>query len=108
MSRIERAKQFAPFDAVSGLHEVLRLKEYEHERKMVGDLSDEQVEEISNVLRQINKIDMVEVVYFEDGYEKRAVGKAKLNVDKHQITVNCINISLDNIRELHITQIKNP
>lgn len=31
MSREDRAKQFAPFDALKGLQMALRKKEYEHE-----------------------------------------------------------------------------
>ncbi len=31
MSREDRAKQFAPFNALKGLQEALRRKEYEHE-----------------------------------------------------------------------------
>ena len=31
MSRSDRAKQFAPFDALKGLHETIKIKEYEHE-----------------------------------------------------------------------------
>lgn len=34
MPQIERAKQFAPFDALKGLQEALRKKEKEHEQKM--------------------------------------------------------------------------
>ena len=34
MPRIERAKQFAPFDALKGLHEALYEKEKENEKNM--------------------------------------------------------------------------
>ena len=47
MSRQERAKQFAPFDALKGLHDALRLKEYEHERVQKGDMPEEKAEAIS-------------------------------------------------------------
>ncbi len=34
MSREDRAKQFAPFDALKGLRVALREKEIEHEKKI--------------------------------------------------------------------------
>ena len=34
MSRQERAKQFAPFDALKGLNDALRTVEAEHEKKL--------------------------------------------------------------------------
>ena len=39
MEREKRAKQFAPFDALTGLKDAIRLKEYEHNAKMKKDLS---------------------------------------------------------------------
>ena len=50
MPRGERAKQFAPFDALKGLQQALRLKEYEHERVEKGDLSEEDVLRLSTIL----------------------------------------------------------
>ena len=46
MPRIERARQFAPFDALKGLSEALRIKEYEHDRILKGDLSEEKILEL--------------------------------------------------------------
>ena len=45
MSRIERAKQFLPFDALTGLQEALRQieKEMEYDEKI--ELSEESLEE---------------------------------------------------------------
>ena len=55
MEREKRAKQFAPFDALIGLKDAIRLKEYEHDAKMKKDLSDDIIEKISNNMKLIDK-----------------------------------------------------
>ena len=42
ISRLDRAKQFMPFDALKGLQEALRSKEIEYEEKK--ELSEEEQE----------------------------------------------------------------
>ena len=51
LSRMNRAKQFLPFDAVSGLQKALREKEIEYVNK--AELSEEQIEQISSILTMI-------------------------------------------------------
>ena len=48
-----RARQFLPFDALSGLKEALHEKELEHDAKM--ELSDEQIEVISNSILNLEE-----------------------------------------------------
>ena len=43
MPRGDRARQFAPFDALKGLQQALRLKEYEHDRIEKGDITEEKI-----------------------------------------------------------------
>ena len=75
MPRQERAKQFAPFDALKGLQEALRMKEYEHERQQKGDVPEEKILEISANLQKIDKSSLIEIKYFFDGYEKNYSGR---------------------------------
>lgn len=101
MSRENRAKQFAPFDALKGLHDALRLKEYEHEKSQKGDLTEEQIEQISGVLLSLKKNDIVEVTYFDDGYEKTLLGQVKVNFDMQSLSVDdAVTISFENIIHL--------
>ena len=74
MPRKDRAKQFAPFDALKGLQEALRLKEYQHDRTIKGDIPEEKIEAISKTLLELEKDDLVEVQYFYDGYYKTLIG----------------------------------
>lgn len=62
MSREERAKQFMPFAALKGYPEALRKKEKVVVPKI--ELSPEYQEELDLKLRQVQKNDIVTVVYF--------------------------------------------
>ena len=53
MNRIERAKQFLPFDALKGLQEALRKKERELENVERIELSEESLEELENKFNRI-------------------------------------------------------
>jgi len=100
MPRQMRAKQFAPFDALKGLQEALRMEEYKHERIEKGDISQEKIEEISKVISEIEKDDLVEVSYFFDGYYKTLKGKARVDIIEQKLKVNEKTIMFDDITEL--------
>lgn len=100
MPRVERAKQFAPFDTLKGLHEALRLKEFEHDRIEKGDLADEKIIEISKVLLNLKKDDYVTVVYFYDGHNHTAKGKCKIDYTFKTITIDKITINFDDIVDI--------
>ena len=100
MPRKERAKQFAPFDALKGLQNALRLKEYEHDQIIKGELSEDQIEEISRVILELNNGDVVEVKYFFDGYFKNINGQVQLDIQNKNIIVENTTISFDSIVEI--------
>ena len=66
--REDRAKQFAPFDALTGLRKALREKEIEHERT-------ERVEgEITEHDRDFRYIKIGEVkIFYDDIYDVRII-----------------------------------
>lgn len=102
MPRIERAKQFAPFDTLKGLHEALKLKEYEHDRIEKGDLPEEKIMEISNILRSLKKDDKVKVLYFRDGHNHIAKGNFKIDYAFQTITIDKNIINFDDIADISI------
>ena len=61
MMREERAKQFAPFDAMKGLQEALRDREERHSRVERHDISEEQMEKNSEVFSTLTKGTTVKV-----------------------------------------------
>ena len=102
MEREKRAKQFAPFDALTGLKDAIRLKEYEHDAKMKKDLSDDTIEKISSNMKLIDKKTIVKIKYYEDGHELEYVGYIKLNIIDLLIEIKDKIISFDNILDLDI------
>ena len=102
MSREDRAKQFAPFDALKGLSKALRLKEFQHERVLKGDLSEEQVSEISKTLLNIENSDLVEISYFLDGHDYKIIGYCKICFDDRIIEIEEKKIKFENIRSIVI------
>lgn len=103
MPRSERAKQFAPFDALKGLKKALRLKEYEHDRMVRGDIDDETIDKISKQLQKIKKNDTIYIKYFEDGYYKELKEKVKrIDVNKREVELESKTIFFDDLFDLNI------
>ncbi len=100
MARKDRAKQFAPFDALKGLQNALRMKEYEHEREIKGDISEEQAKDISDKLLNLKKGDCLAVRYFLDGYYVDVKGKAKIDIEENILIVEETKIPITDIFQI--------
>jgi hypothetical protein len=101
MNRINRAAQFAPFDALKGLKEALKIKEYEHDKMFKGDLSEEKITKISNILLN-NQKEKCKVTYFNNGYYNNIEGVLLLLVEKNSIEIGGKVISLDDIFDIDV------
>lgn len=104
MKREQRAKQFAPFDALKGLRDALRVKEYEHESIIRGEISEDDTVLISKTLREIVKGDIVEIDYFIDGHDFFVTGAVKLMLDEYKIKVEDKVIPLSALRRIKIVK----
>lgn len=104
MPQCDRAKQFAPFDALKGLQDSLRLKEYEHERTIKCDIMEEKAREISDTLLSLEKGDTVKVLYFFDGYNRGITGTAKLMLYDGVLKVGETEIPITDILDISILQ----
>lgn len=100
MSRADRAKQFAPFDALKGLHEALSVKEYEHERISKGELSEEKANELSKILINLEKDEILTVSYFKEGHNCTISGKSDLDIENKIIKIDKTLINLDDIIDI--------
>ena len=100
MSMNDRARQFLPFEALKGLKEALKLKEYEHERIEKSDLSEDEIINISNTLSELKNNDLVEVNYYSNGSYIIAKGNIKLNIVNNYISINKNKILLDDIKTI--------
>ena len=99
MSRQDRAKQFAPFDALKGLREALYLKEYERNKIERGEIQAETAEKISKILFEMEKGDTLCVKYYHDGYYHTITGVAKLNIETQTLKVSNKNIPMADIAD---------
>lgn len=97
MSKVSRAKQFLPFDALKGFSEALREKEIEYEEKK--ELSEESLVELNDKFNQIEIGRSVRLRFYRNGKYVEAYGRVT-NIDyirkKIQIDNN-ININTSDI-----------
>lgn len=101
LSRIERAKQFLPFDALKGLHFALHEKEVEHVDKF--ELSQEQRDEISEKLQLLGNGEIVIIKYYMNYNYNEIKGKVLyVNPIKKVINVSKIEIPFINIYNIEI------
>ena len=99
MSREDRAKQFMPFAALRGYEDVLREREKIVVEKI--ELSEERKAELDLKLRQVQRNDMVIVVYFrEDEYLKVTGMVSRIDTDARILKVVNTKISFDDLYDL--------
>jgi len=99
MPMSERAKQFAPFSPLRGLHEALR----QMERVVVpkAELSEERAEELNRVLLQIAKGDMVTAVYYSEGEYVKVTGKvARINPSERILQIVDTKIRFEDLYQV--------
>lgn len=106
MARIERAKQFAPFDALKGMQDIMILKEYEHNAVMKGEVQEEQANKISKILINANKNDIMQITYYNLGHYIKTIGKIKVNFANGEIEINDKIINLLDIFDVEIIEKK--
>lgn len=67
MTRLERAKQFAPFAALRGYYDQIRKQEFI--KSEYRERTEEELKNLNLVIMQVKKGDMLKVKYFyEDGF----------------------------------------
>ena len=94
-----RAKQFMPFAAVKGYEEALRAKEKIVVEKI--QLTDEKKAELDYKLHQIQKNDMITVVYFQkDEYIQLEGMVSRLDTDGRVLKIVNTSIPFSDIYEL--------
>ena len=103
MIRQERAKQFAPFDALRGLREALAKKEREHEPQERGEVSEGTAGRIEATLIKLKKGDRVRALIFDDGYYVTVEGQVtNFDVTYRYIKVEDGKIPFSDLYDLKI------
>ncbi len=101
MIRGERARQFMPFDALTGFKEALKEKEKVHITRK--ELSDEVNEELSIKLNSINIGRIVEITYYDGNTYIKIRGTVnKIDKINRKIVIENINISFWDIIGIEI------
>ena len=101
VKKVDRAKQFLPFAALPPLEKALREKEQEQIPKK--ELSDDMIQEISNVLQIISKNDIINIQYYFFHQYVQLVGVVKdVNYIKKYLLVNDEKVFFDNIYSIKI------
>lgn len=99
MSMSNRAKQFAPFDALKGFQEALRKKEKMPVPKK--ELAEEKAEEINEKLKQLTTGKLITVVYYNDGEYIQLTGTIiKIEKNKRYLQMAEIIIPIDDISDI--------
>lgn len=94
----DRAKIFAPFDALKGLREALREQERIVVRMERKDLLPDQVEIIDRQLHNLKNGDLVEIIYYDgDTYVKKTGLISGIFPKEKQIRVVDTGISFEDI-----------
>lgn len=105
MSPADRAKQFMPFAALKGYEEALRKRE-----KIVVEephLSEEMKAELDRKMQQIQRNDIVTVVYFKDGEYLEITGMVtRLDIDARILKVVNTKIPFRDIYKLESEKFK--
>ena len=97
--RAQRAKIFAPFDALRGFHEALESKEHIVVPK--SELSEEMKAELDWKLRQITIGCMITVIYFHrDEYIKLTGVVSKYQPESHLIQIINTKIAFEDIYDI--------
>ena len=96
-----RAKIFQAFDALPGLREALRKQELEHEKIPRPELSEEQLNELDDAIRRLEKGQRIMIKSFEDGRYKRHEGIfEKLDIRKGFLLIGGETVLLGDIVEI--------
>lgn len=104
MSPEERAKQFMPFAALKGYPEALRKKEKVVVSKI--ELSPEYQEELDLKLRQVQKNDIITIVYFcKDEYLRLTGMVSRIDVTARVLKIVNTKISFEDIYDISIIQV---
>lgn len=103
MARAERAKIFAPFDALRGFRAELEKMEHHYLEVEKIELSEDSLRELDETFSKIKKGDMITVVYYHDRHYEKVTGKVSAIVpEARYIKIVQREISLDDIKQIEI------
>ena len=107
MTRAERAKQFAPFDAMKGLQEALRDREERHLRVERHEISEEMAEHNSKVILKLERGMKVEIYCYSAFHDVVKRGRiTDVDIPFRSLKLDAERIWFDDIYSITITDLK--
>lgn len=104
MERSERAKQFMPFDALTGLRKKLAAVEERHSRVERAVLDEEATKVISDTLLKLSVGSAVEACIYKNGHYVTVIGEVtKISNDYKFLEINYNKIFFDDIYSISPT-----
>ena len=103
MSLEQRAKQFMPFAALTGLETALRAKEREMGLTEKPSLSEEREDEINSLLVGLEAGDCAVIDYFREGETASVEGEIE-RIGYGVITVNGVCVKVEDVLEVRLVQ----
>ena len=101
MPPLQRAKQFAPFDALTGLRIALKEKEKIREERKI--ISEEKAEEINEMLISLEVGDNITVIYYNESEQEYIYLSGNItlfNKDKKLLEIGNNIIKTDDIYDI--------
>ena len=107
MTRAERAKQFAPFDAMKGLQEALRDREERHLRVERHEISEDMAERNSKVILKLERGMKVEISCYCAFHDVVKHGRiTDVDITFRNLKLDSERIWFDDIYAIRITDLK--
>lgn len=101
----ERAKQFSPFAAVSGLEKALEREEKRMERIEKIELSEENADKLNQTLLILKKGDKISATYYSDGEYLQAHGSITLlDTVKKVIQIEEVTVRFDDLYKIKLAE----
>lgn len=101
MSKQDRAKQFLPFNSLRGYYDIIREKEKEVTPKR--ELSDYDLEKLSNKIKRLEKNMMIKITYYDtDSYKSIEGIVTKIDLDNKFLTIVKTKISFSDISNIYL------
>ena len=98
-SKVDRAKQFLPFDALNGFREAIAEKEKLVVKKVI--LSEEELEKLSQSILKINRDDVIYIKYYNKKEYLNIKGRvSKIDFIYKYLIIEKCKIFFDDILEI--------
>ncbi len=102
-NRLDRAKQFLSFDALTGYKDIINNTNFKNNRDKIKVLSDDRNDDIDKVIRRINKNFLIRIKYYDgDNYIESSGRVKKIDVVRRKIYFLRSVVDIDNIIDIEI------